>query len=212
MFGERVARADLRRYRRRGPARTTRVLLAALEAEGIAGATVLDIGSGVGTIAHHLLNVGAGAAVLVEASSAYLRAAAEEGDRQGHVDRMSFHEGDFVALADDLPRATVVTLDRALCCYPDMPGLVTASTAACEGLYGLVYPRDTWWTRAGVAVTNLLVRFGSAGFRVYVHPTDAVERRIEAAGLRPVFHRHSGAWRVAVFRRPAPAAGPGRLA
>jgi ribosomal protein L11 methylase PrmA len=50
VFGRRVAGIDLRRYRSRGPARTTRLLLEFLASEGIAGSSVLDIGGGVGAI------------------------------------------------------------------------------------------------------------------------------------------------------------------
>jgi predicted RNA methylase len=58
VFGRRVARIDLRRYRRRGPARTTRLLLEVLASEGIAGSSVLDIGGGVGAIPNYLLDNG----------------------------------------------------------------------------------------------------------------------------------------------------------
>jgi hypothetical protein len=56
---------------------------------------------------------------------------------------MSFQYGDFVALAPALSAADVVTLDRVICCYDDMPALVGRSAALAERLYGVVYPRDT---------------------------------------------------------------------
>ena len=78
LFGERVARRDLRRYRRKGPIRTTRILIDALQAEDIVGATLLDIGGGVGAVSNELLSAGAARATVVDASPAYLHAAQME--------------------------------------------------------------------------------------------------------------------------------------
>jgi predicted RNA methylase len=74
-FGRRTAERDLRRYRRRGPRKTTRLLIEALVKEGVAGRTLLDIGGGVGAIQHVLLAAGAEQVEAVEASQAYLEAA-----------------------------------------------------------------------------------------------------------------------------------------
>ena len=45
-FDDRVARRELRRYRRRGPAKTTRMLLDALVTDSARGRTFLDVGGG----------------------------------------------------------------------------------------------------------------------------------------------------------------------
>src|SRR5918995_1651288 len=115
MFGEKTAEHDLRRYRKRGPSKSTRVLVEALKREGIEHATVLDIGGGIGAIQHELLEAGAERATSVEASVAYVRAAREEAERRGHTDRITHREGDFVALAHLVEPADVVTLDRVIC-------------------------------------------------------------------------------------------------
>jgi hypothetical protein len=74
----------LRRYRKKGPHLTTRLLLRAIEPPRNQAMTLLDIGGGVGTIPHELLASGLSGAVLVEASSAYLQAAENEAIRRGH--------------------------------------------------------------------------------------------------------------------------------
>ncbi len=56
-FDRARAEHDLRRYRRRGPLPTTRRLLQALGTRPRTGATVLDIGGGVGVIHHELLGL-----------------------------------------------------------------------------------------------------------------------------------------------------------
>ncbi|MDP2957503.1 MAG: hypothetical protein Q8N53_13850 [Longimicrobiales bacterium] len=46
-FDDRLARRELRRYRRRGPSATARRLLGALRGAGIQGASFIDVGGGV---------------------------------------------------------------------------------------------------------------------------------------------------------------------
>jgi 2-polyprenyl-3-methyl-5-hydroxy-6-metoxy-1,4-benzoquinol methylase len=75
LFDRRGAIQELHTYLRRGPARTTRVLLDALRAEGVEGATLLDIGGGVGAIQLEMLVAGVRSATDVDASGAYLEIA-----------------------------------------------------------------------------------------------------------------------------------------
>jgi 2-polyprenyl-3-methyl-5-hydroxy-6-metoxy-1,4-benzoquinol methylase len=202
VFGERAARNDLRRYRARGPSKPTRLLLGALEREGIAGASVLDIGGGVGAIQQELLDAGAARATAVEASAAYLRVSAEEARRRGHADRVRQFRGDFVELAGEIEPADVVTLDRVICCYPDMEALVGRSADRARRLYGLVYPRDTWWVALAIRAANLAMRLTRRAFRAHVHRTGAVDAVAREHGLVPKLARRAGpVWQVVVYER-----------
>jgi 2-polyprenyl-3-methyl-5-hydroxy-6-metoxy-1,4-benzoquinol methylase len=201
VFDRRVAERDLRRYRRRGPAKTTRFLIEALLAEDTAGRTLLDIGGGVGAISHALLRAGMARAESVELSRAYLEAAEAEADRQGHADRLRLHHGDFVALADAIPPADVVTLDRVICCYPDLPALVGQSAARARAIYGLVYPRDVWWVKLGVGMANRLCRLRRSRFRAFVHPTAAVDALVRGHGFASRLTRSTAIWQVVVYVR-----------
>jgi magnesium-protoporphyrin O-methyltransferase len=198
-FDRQLVVKELARYRRKGAAKTTRMLLDGLRAEGVEGATLLDIGGGLGAIAHELLAAGATRASYVDASSAYLEAAREETERRGYAGQVSYYHGDFVALAAQLPPADVVTLDRVVCCYHDMQALVHESAARARRLYGLVYPRDTWWVKLGLALLNLGLRLGRSPFRVFVHPSQAVEAILHACGLQRRFYRQTAIWQVAVY-------------
>ena len=203
VFGEKTARHDLRRYRKRGPSRPTRVLLDAIRHEGVERASVLDIGGGIGAIQQELLAAGAAHATAVEASSAYLRAALAEAERRGTVDRVSFRPGDFVAIADEVEPADVVTLDRVICCYPDMESLVSRSADRARRVYGLVYPQDAWWVRLGIRASNLMLRLGRRTFRAHAHRTVAVDAVARAHGLEPALRRRVGPiWQVALYTRP----------
>jgi len=201
VFDSGLARRDLKRYRDRGPSDTTRLLIEALKAAGVEGLTLLDIGGGVGAIQHELLKAGAGRVVSVEASSAYLQADRQEAERQGHAERVTYHHGDFVELAPQLPQADIVTLDRVICCYPDVRALVGLSSARAAKLYGVVFPRDTWWMRMGGWVENLFWRFQRNPFRFFVHPSGDVDSVVRANGLERRYESKTLIWQVRLYAR-----------
>jgi len=201
LFDRRDAARRLAHYQRQGPQGTTRLLVDALRAAGVANASVLDIGGGVGVIHHELLRAGAAQATDIDASSAYLAAARGESVRLGHAERVTYMHGDFVALAARVAPAEIVVLDRVVCCYPDMPALVGAAAAHTTRLLGLVYPRDVWWVRAGVRAVNLGLALQRSAFRLFCHPTVAVDAELRRAGLTLRLQRASGPWQVVVYER-----------
>jgi magnesium-protoporphyrin O-methyltransferase len=200
-FNDRHAVKQLKRYRRSGPNKTTRMLLDALRAGGIRDASVLDVGAGIGIVHHELLAGGAHVAVHVDAALPHMRVAREEAARRGHAGRVTFIHGDFVALADGIPPADVVTLDRVICCYPDMERLVAASAAKAQRLYGAVFPRERWVMKVMLALENFVRRFRRNPFRAYVHPTAAIDAAARRQGLTPRFVLDTLLWRVAVYAR-----------
>jgi hypothetical protein len=200
-FDRKTAQRELLRFRRRGPIPTTKRLIDALRSAGVSGATILDIGGGIGAIHHTLLDAGASTAMQVDASFEYVRSAREETARSGHANRVLFLRGDFVQWAANVPDADIVTLDRVICCYPDMPSLVRLSVARARRRYGLVYPRDTWWIRTGASLLNGLARLARQRVRAYVHRTVDVDAIVLAAGFTPRFRRRGLFWQVAVYER-----------
>ena len=201
VFSQEYVRRELKRYRRKGPGKTTRMLTEAIEKEGVEGLSLLDIGGGVGDIQHELLETGVREVTSVDASSAYLEAAREEAEKRGQADRVSYHQGNFVDLADEIAPADIVTLDRVICCYPNMEKLVELSAKHALKIYGLVYPRDTWWVRAGLAIGNLYLRVRGSAFRTFSHPTKAVEAIVHGSGFRQKSYHQSLVWQVVVYTR-----------
>jgi len=201
-FGDSRARREIRRYRKRGAAGTTRMLLDAVIGHGTEGRTFMDVGGGVGIIQHELMAVGTTSGVNVDASPAYIGAARTHATSLGYADRMTHVEGDFVELAPDLPEVDIVTLDRVLCCYHDMPALVDASASRARRVYGVVIPRDERrLIRFGIAVINLVQRLRRRPFRVFAHPRIDVERRLGDLGFSRVYHGTAFFWHVLVFTR-----------
>jgi magnesium-protoporphyrin O-methyltransferase len=205
-FNADEARRDLLHYRANGPDPSTRRLLDALVAEGVEGATLLDIGGGVGVVQLELLAAGAARSTDVDASSAYLAAAEDEAFQRGVSDRASFLHGDFVVVADAVEPADIVTLDRVVCCYPDARALIGGSAAKARRLYGLVHPVDRWWTRLLATVGNLGYRLFRNPYRMHVHRQRLIDDLVREAGLRPVTVEEAWFWRTAVYRREPGAA------
>jgi magnesium-protoporphyrin O-methyltransferase len=198
-FNRREAAQKLADYRRRGPAGTTRLLIQALQNLGVNDRTLLDVGGGIGVIQYELLKAGARSAVSVDASTAYVKAAQEEARRQGLEDRIEVHHGDFVALASRISPADIVTLDRVICCYHDMPALVGLSAEHARQVLALVYPLDAAWVRFALALENSFQRMKGSPFRAFVHPTAAVEAVLRERGLQQHTYRRAGVWQVAVY-------------
>lgn len=203
LFSQRLAKRELRAYRKRGPRRTTRLLLRAIAASQNQAATLLDIGSGVGAIPHELLKSGLASAVVVEASAAYLDASQSEASSHGYKHRLTYHHGDFVELAGSLAPADIVTLDRVVCCYPDVEKLVGTSIAKAKHTYGLVFPRERWLTRTGVALMNAFLRLRGGAFRTYVHSSSVVDTIARQHGFRRECYDRTFLWQVVTYVRSA---------
>ncbi len=201
LFDDKTAQNELKAYQKKGPSKTTQMLVNALKSEGIAGMSLLDIGGGVGAIQHELLNAGAGSSLHVDASASYLEASKQEAKRLGHADNAGYAFGNFVDLAPEIQPADIVTLDRVICCYPDMPALVELSSTRAKSFYAVVYPRDTWWMKLGMAAIN----FGSwllrKPYRFFVHPTTAVEAIVKNNGFNQLSRQKTFIWQVVVYKR-----------
>jgi 2-polyprenyl-3-methyl-5-hydroxy-6-metoxy-1,4-benzoquinol methylase len=201
-YDEKVAAADVSRYGKNGPRPWTRTLIEAIKAEGVGGATLLDIGGGIGVIQNELLDSGAALATSVEASSAYLAAARQESDRRGHGGRVTYHHGDFVDLAESIQHADVVTLDRVLNVYPDWDRLASFSAERARRLYRVVIPRDTPFVRLVISAINLVLRLRRQRVRAAVVSIEGLERILRQGGLSRSFAATVGpAWQVVLYRR-----------
>lgn len=211
MFDEKRAAGELARYRRRGPGKTSRLLVESIAAEGVSGLTVLDIGGGLGAVHYGLLSAGAGEAVDIDASAGYLKAAKREAERLGLAGRIRHLHGNFVDLAPEVAPADVVTLDRVICCYDDAQSLLESSAAKARSILGLVYPIDSWVMKLAGGLLNSLLRALRKRFQIFVHPSAQVDAIARSYGfLKQACHKH-GIWQVVVYAKPrvVPSSGPG---
>jgi magnesium-protoporphyrin O-methyltransferase len=177
------------------------MLLEMIRPEEATGATVLDIGGGVGVIDQELLRRGASRAVLVDASPAYLDAARQAATDAGLLERWEIVAGDFVCRADQVAAADIVTLDRVICCYRAVDELVPASAAHARRLYGLVLPRDRWYVPLLIRLENVRHWLRRSAYRAYAHANSRVDEHLRAAGLSLRSEAFTSVWRVALFER-----------
>src|SRR6266568_253393 len=140
-FNPKKADRDLRRYQRRGPDATTRILLSELRRWPLQGFHLLDVGGGIGVIAVELAGAGLASVTLADASAGYLEVARRHLASRGASLPAQFILGDFATTAGSLPDADVVTLDRVVCCYPDVEALLRGASARARRMVAFTYPR-----------------------------------------------------------------------
>jgi SAM-dependent methyltransferase len=198
------AEADLEAWRGGRLYAWTRELIEVVRAEGVEGATLLDIGAGVGAVHLSLLAAGAARAIDVDGSREYLAAARAEAERRGLARRVDYRYGDAVELATSLPPAHVVTLDSVVCCYAHLDRLLDAATTSHPRLVGITYPRDVWWMRAYMRLYNLTHALRRPRDRYFIHRHARVNRLMTDAGYRNVHEGGTRRWRVVLYRTEEP--------
>ena len=200
-FSEEEARFELNRYRKRGPASQTKLILNAIRSLHLKNAELLDIGGGIGAIHHELLEDVATTATHVDASSAYLKEAKAEAARRGHSERVNFIHADFTEVASNLPKVDVVTLDRVVCCYPDVRSLLKAAAEHSRLAVVLTYPRETWYLRASEKVINFFQRLRKDPFRMFLHPIAEMDSLLKREGFERTTLRRLFVWEMALYQK-----------
>jgi magnesium-protoporphyrin O-methyltransferase len=140
----------------------------------------------------------------VDASRPYLELLRQAAAEHGYGARQTRIEGDFTEVAESVEPATIVTLDKVICCYPDMVALVRTSARKAKVLYGIVVPRDTAWVRVSVGVANWFLRRALRWqFSAFAHPHRAIDRVCAEEGLNLDRDDPGLLWCVRLYRRAA---------
>src|SRR5688500_15418200 len=184
MFGPRVAKATAARYRKRGLDRTARRIVALLEEDGgVQGATVLEIGGGVGEIQLELLKRGAASATNLELSPGYEADAAALIAEAGYTGRVDRRLVDIATDPTGAEPADIVVLHRVVCCYPDYARLLGAAADHARRQLVFSHPPRNPMSRALVATQNLFFRVVGRDFRTFAHPPGAMLAVLAERGL-----------------------------
>jgi hypothetical protein len=200
-FGKRFARRVARRYRKRGLGKTERQMVGFLEAAGLAGASVLEVGGGVGELQVELLKRGAERATNLELSPAYDEEARRLLADSGLEERVERRLHDIAVDPDGVEPADVVVLNRVVCCYPDYERLLGAAAAHAQRALVFSYPPRNAVSRAIVSVQNTGFRLARREFRVFTHPPEAMLAVLREHGLAPRFAHAGRVWQVAGVAR-----------
>ena len=157
-FDPRFAGRVAKRYRERGLDRTRQRMVDFLAEQGLQGATVLEIGGGIGEIQVELLKRGAARAVNLELSPAYDAEANALLQESGLADRAERRIHDIAVDPEGVEPVDVVVLHRVVCCYPDYERLLTAAASRARRLVVLSFPRRNLVSRAFIALQNAGLR------------------------------------------------------
>ena len=200
MFGARTARRDAKRYRRKGLDDTAGVMVDFLRRRGLEGASVLEIGGGVGALETELLRAGAAQAVNVELSPYYEETARELWRETGVA--AEYQVADVAADGRQVGPADAVVMHRVVCCYPDYEALVGAAAGRARRYLVMSFPRERALVRLGLGVVNTVARLLRWEYRSYVHPVAGILAAAERHGLRTALEHRGLVWQVAALERP----------
>jgi magnesium-protoporphyrin O-methyltransferase len=202
-FGGSFARRMAKRYRRRGLDRTAGRLVDFLAGEGLAGATVLEIGGGVGEIGIELLRRGAAAVTNVELSSSYDEEALRLAKEAGVADRVRRRIVDLADTPGSVEPADLVVLHRVVCCYPDYQRLLGAAADRCRRRLAFSHPPRNPVSRSLFASQNAFLAVRRKEFRVFAHPPDAMLGVLTDHGMHASLTHRGLAWHVEGLARSA---------
>ena len=203
-FGRSGVQKEVKKYLKNGLGKYEQMLLDTLKAQGISGASILEVGGGIGSLHLELIKAGAAGAVGYEVSSASVDASTALADRLGLGDLVDYHLGDFVEHAPSAPEADIVLLNGVICCYPDVKALVASSAQRARRLYLFTLPRRAWWTRVLASALNVVQALRRKHYRAFVHDPELIATMLRAEGMGRIFHRtvfFLGVWEVAVYQR-----------
>jgi magnesium-protoporphyrin O-methyltransferase len=200
-FTARMAKRAAERYRRKGLDKTARRIVAFLEDRGIDGATVLEIGGGVGEVQLELLKLGAARTLNLELSPGYEDEAARLVREAGVDGRVERRLHDLAADREGVESADVVVLHRVVCCYPDYERLLEAAADHARRLLVFSYPPRNVLSRFLLGAQNLLFRLKRNEFRTFAHPPSRMLAVVEKRGLLHAYGHHPVVWQVDGFER-----------
>jgi hypothetical protein len=201
MFTNRFARWSAGRYRKRGLGKTARRIVELVTARGVAGATLLEVGGGVGEIQVELLRRGAVRATNLELSAAYedeARRLLADAGLTGRVERRIL---DIAATPEEVEAADIVVLHRVVCCYPDYARLLAAVADHARRQVVFSHPPRNVVSRALLGTQNLLFRLRGREFRVFAHPPHAMLAVLADHGLHLDTVRRGPVWQVVAATR-----------
>ena len=203
LFSKRAARRDVRRYERKGLDDTAERMVGFLRERGIDGASLLEIGGGVGAIQVELLRMGAVRATNLELSPEYETEAHELLRERGLDDRVDRRLGDVVSDAELAGPADAVIMHRVVCCYPDYDALVGAAAQRAQRYLVMSFPRPRPLLRLFFGAVNVFARLLRWEYRSWVHPPERLVAAAERHGLALVAESKGLVWQAAALERPA---------
>jgi magnesium-protoporphyrin O-methyltransferase len=193
----------VRRYERKGLDDTAERMVGFLRERGIDGASLLEIGGGVGAIQVELLGMGADRATNLELSPEYESVAQDLLRARGFEDRVDRRLGDLVSKPELAGPADAVIMHRVVCCYPDYDALVGAAARRAQRCLVMSFPRPRPVLRLVFGTVNVIARLLRWEYRSWLHPPAALVAAAERHGLTLVAESKGFVWQAAALERPS---------
>jgi cyclopropane fatty-acyl-phospholipid synthase-like methyltransferase len=201
VFGDRFAQRVAKRYRKRGLNATSSRMVAYLCEQGIDGASILEIGGGVGEIQVELLRHGASQVTNLEISTGYEAEAEQLLEQAGMTGRVTRRLLDIAQSPDEVEPADVVVMHRVVCCYEDYEALLSAAGKHARRLLVFSHPPRHVLSRGAIWVENLTRRIRRQSFRAFVHPPAAMVSVLNEQGLVTRYEHRGRSWHVVGLAR-----------
>lgn len=201
IFNRRFARSVADRYRRSGLTAAEQKIVRFLASRGLKGATVLEIGGGVGEIQLELLRLGAAHVTNVELVGSYEPEATRLLDDEGVTPRATRLQLDFALQPGRVGPADMVVLHRVVCCYPDSQALLKAAADHTRRLLIFTHPPRNLASRLLVWVQNWAFRATGHTFSTHLHPPADMLTTLTDQGLEPVYRHRGLIWQVIGLQR-----------
>jgi 2-polyprenyl-3-methyl-5-hydroxy-6-metoxy-1,4-benzoquinol methylase len=195
-FGSWFSGHVARRYRRRGLDKTAARMVGFIADQGVDGASVLEIGGGVGDIQVELLKRGALRTTNLELVESYEADAKALADTAGVGDRITRRLVDIATSPDEVETHDIVVLHRVVCCYPDYQRLLGAAAAHATRMLVFSHPPRSLLVRAVFGTENGVRRLRRNPFRAYVHDPNALIAAAEGSRLRTTFRHRGRTWHI----------------
>jgi magnesium-protoporphyrin O-methyltransferase len=200
IFSEKGARRELRRYLRNGLGGDDAKLIASWAEEGgLEGATVLEVGGGIGQVQTELLRRGAAGGTVAEVVAGYGEAAAELARAAEVSERTSFVLADLLETPEAVEPADIVVLRRVVCCSPRGPELLGIAAGRARRTLLASYPRNRASNRFFARLQNAFFGLIRKRVRVFIHPPAELEREAARYGLRRTRVSQGTIWETAQF-------------
>jgi len=196
-FAARFARKLARQYRRDGLTPSAQRIVDFADSNGLAGASVLEVGGGIGDIQLELLLHGASHTTNLELSGAYEAEAARLLDERGLRQRATRVLGvDLAATPDAVEPADIVILHRVVCCYPHYDALLTAAARHANRAVIFSHPPRNWFSRALLGSANAMYKLTRNPYRAFAHSPESMIEVLDQHGFQPRYRGREGTWSI----------------
>jgi 2-polyprenyl-3-methyl-5-hydroxy-6-metoxy-1,4-benzoquinol methylase len=192
------------KFRRFGPEKVQRLLLQTIQSGGVAGKSILDIGCGVGALHLSLLKDGASSATGIDVAEGMIEKARTLAAERDSLDRTTYFVGDFTGLSDSIGEADITLMDKVVCCYEDLAGLVKQSASKTKSVYALSHPKKSPLVKFIYTFQIALAKLTKGEFRTYWHDWEKMKDDILGLGFELTFSGSTFFWQALVFRKISP--------